>query len=81
MNRFRVTRRTMLRGLGASIALPWMESMPVWGDETSSDRKSNEPPLRFAVVFAGNGFHKDHWWAKGNGTGMELGRVLEPLAP
>lgn len=81
MNRFRVTRRTMLRGLGASIALPWLESMPVWGDETSSGRKSNEPPLRFGVVFAGNGFHKDHWWAKGNGAGMELGRVLEPLAP
>jgi hypothetical protein len=33
------------------------------------------------VIFAGNGFHGKEWWAKGEGAGMELGRVLEPLAP
>ena len=39
-----------------------------------------EPPLRLAVVFAGNGFHSQEWWAKGTGTDMKLGKVLEPVA-
>ena len=36
--------------------------------------------MRFGVLFAGNGFHRDHWWAKGAGADMELGQVLAPLA-
>ncbi|HIF33008.1 MAG TPA: hypothetical protein EYQ75_15290, partial [Planctomycetaceae bacterium] len=59
----KLSRRTVLRGLGASIALPWLESIPVWGDDTTS-RGSAEPPVRFACVFAGNGFAKNHWWAR-----------------
>ncbi len=31
-SKYSFTRRRMLRGLGASVALPWMESLPVWGD-------------------------------------------------
>jgi len=34
-----------------------------------------------AVLFAGNGFHKDEWWAKGLAGEMELGKVLDPLKP
>lgn len=71
-------RRTMLRGLGASIALPWLESIPVWADETKS-RPSNEPPVRFACVFAGNGFAKKHWWAKQADGTLQLGKVLAPV--
>lgn len=74
------TRRTFLRGLGVTVALPWLESLNVWGDETSTSQPASEAPRRLAVLFAGNGFHKDHWWAKGSGAQMELGRVLEPLA-
>jgi hypothetical protein len=33
------------------------------------------------VLFAGNGFHSKEWWAKGEGKGMQLGKVLEPLQP
>lgn len=73
-------RRTFLRGLGVTMALPWMESLTVWGDEA---KKSTEPgsqaPVRFACLFAGNGFHSKEWWAKGSGREMELGKVLEPL--
>ncbi len=72
----RPTRRTMLRGLGVSLALPWLESLPVWGRQASA-----EAPLRLAVLFAGNGFHNREWWAKGEGKTLELGKVLEPLAP
>jgi hypothetical protein len=74
------TRRTFLRGLGVTVALPWLESLNVWGDETSTSQPASEAPRRLAVLFAGNGFHKDHWWAKGSGAQMELGRVLEPVA-
>lgn len=75
----RFTRRTMLRGLGVTMALPWMESLNVWGDETGSKPKASEAPVRLAVLFAGNGFHAKEWWAKGEGKGMELGQVLAPL--
>jgi hypothetical protein len=73
-------RRTFLRGVGVTMALPWLESVPVWGDDRPRHAAS-EPPVRFAVLFAGNGFHSKEWWARGEGRGMELGQVLEPLGP
>jgi hypothetical protein len=77
----RFERRTFLRGLGVTVALPWLESLNVWGDEpTRSDKPSSEPPVRLCVTFSGNGFHSQEWWAKGEGRNMELGRVLAPLA-
>ena len=77
----RFSRRTWLRGAGVTMALPWMESLPVWGDEPSkSSEPGSEAPVRVGVLFAGNGFHAGHWWAKGSGSKMELGKVLEPVA-
>ncbi|MDB6032718.1 MAG: hypothetical protein JWM16_3056 [Verrucomicrobiales bacterium] len=73
------TRRTFLRGLGVTMALPWLESLPVWGDEPASNIHSSEAPVRFAALFSGNGFHSKEWWAKGEGKSMELGKVLAPL--
>ena len=72
-------RRTFLRGLGVTMALPWMESLKVWGDETRGNQKSSEAPVRLAVLFAGNGFHAKEWWAKESGQGLEFGQVLAPL--
>ncbi len=63
------------------MALPWMESLRVWGKEAGTTAANGEAPVRMAVLFSGNGFHKDHWWAKGAGKDMELGKVLEPLLP
>ena len=71
-----LSRRTFLRGFGVSMALPWLESLPVLGQERAA-----EPPVRFACLFAGNGFHSREWWARGEGAEMELGRVLESLRP
>lgn len=74
------SRRTLLRGLGVSMSLPWLESIPVWGDELpSTARTSSEAPVRVAVLFAGNGFHSKAWWVRGEGRAMELGQVLTPL--
>jgi hypothetical protein len=73
------SRRTMLRGLGVTMALPWMESLRVWGDEPKGALASSEAPVRMAVLFSGNGFHSTEWWAKGEGKDMQLGKVLAPL--
>ena len=74
------SRRAFLRGIGVTMALPWMESLPVWGDEPSlASLPASEAPVRLAVLFSGNGFHSKEWWAKGEGKNLELGRVLAPL--
>src|SRR5204863_1380595 len=66
--------------LGVTMALPWLESLPVWGDEPLGTRRASEAPVRLAVLFAGNGFHSKEWWARGEGKSMELGKVLTPLS-
>ena len=80
MNAHEYSRRTFLRGLGVTMALPWMESTAVWGDVTTAKKPSSEAPVRLAVLFSGNGFHSTQWWAKGSGKSMELGQVLAPLS-
>jgi len=79
-NNLHVSRRTFLRGVGVSMALPWLESLPVWSAD-GTPRRETEPPVRFACLFAGNGFHSGEWWARGQGEQMQLGRVLESLRP
>src|SRR5215212_7540685 len=75
------SRRTFLRGIGVTMALPWMESLTVWGDTPPAGVKpASEAPVRLGVLFSGNGFHSKEWWARGKGKAMELGKVLEPLS-
>jgi hypothetical protein len=79
----RIHRRTLLRGVGVAMALPWLESLPVWGGEaaTASGSAPHVFPRRFAALFMGNGINPNEWWAKGAGADMELSRSLQPLAP
>lgn len=81
----KLSRRTFLRGVGVTMALPWLESVRVWGAATpgAPDAATATAPFpkRFAAIFMGNGINGDHWWARGAGDTMELGRTLEPLAP
>lgn len=67
-------RRTFLKGAGVAMALPWLESLNVWGGEATAT------PKRFACLFMGCGINSKHWWAKGEGSAMELGKSLEPMA-
>jgi hypothetical protein len=71
-----LTRRMMLRGLGVSMALPWLESARTFAADPA---RPGAAPVRFACFFSGNGFHSKEWWAKGSGRAMELGKVLQPL--
>lgn len=76
----RCSRRTVLRGAGVAMALPWLESLPVWGLETV-DGQPPAVPMRFGVQFMACGVNPEHWWAKGSGEQMELGKSLQPIEP
>lgn len=74
-----INRRRWLRGTGVLVGLPWLESIPVWGQETTA--KSSPIPERFGVMFMACGVHPNNWWAKGSGSEMELSSCLQPLEP
>jgi len=70
-----LSRRSVLRGIGAGIALPWLDAMrPAFGATT-------EAPLRLAFSYVPNGIIPDAWTVKGEGRDFELSRVLKPLSP
>jgi len=72
-------RRTILRGLGASVALPFLESMlPAW---SLRGRASGKPAHRFQAFYVPNGMAMDYWSPKGEARSFELSPILEPLAP
>ena len=57
----KISRRAVLRGLGVTMALPWLESAAALAGEGAS----SSAPVRLACLFSGNGFHGREWWAKG----------------
>lgn len=57
------------------MALPWLESLPVFGATPSAS------PKRFGVLFMGNGVNEDHWGSEGNGADMKLSKTLSVLEP
>src|SRR5213594_4080618 len=75
------SRRRFLRGVGVAMALPWLESISVWGAEPAKDGTPGPFPKRFAALFMACGINSNHWWAKESGAEMELGKSLEPMAP
>jgi hypothetical protein len=57
MSHYTFSRRTFLRGVGVTMALPWMESLNVWGDTPPAGVKpASEAPVRLAVLFSGMAF-------------------------
>jgi len=72
-------RRTVLRGLGATVALPLLEAMvPPFG---ARGRAAGKPPHRFQTFYVPNGMAMPYWKVKGEGKAFELSPILEPLAP
>jgi hypothetical protein len=83
----KIRRRTLLKGAGVTVALPWLESLPFWASETVGNvsaanavQQAAAFPKRCAVLFMGNGISPPHWSARGSGADMQLGKSLEPLA-
>lgn len=70
------SRRNFLRGMGVALTLPWLESMPAFAGTTKGSAK---PPVRFGCIYFSNGVAPKEWWAKGEGSTMELGPVLKSM--
>ena len=72
-------RRTVLRGLGATLALPFLDAMlPSLSRRASAAAR---PVHRFQTFYVPNGMAMPHWTPKGAGKAFELSPILEPLAP
>jgi hypothetical protein len=72
-------RRSFLRGLGTTIALPWLESMvPAM---TALAQSSAQPPLRFGAVYFPNGATMEHWMPQATDGALEITPILKPLEP
>ncbi len=74
-----ISRRTALRGLGVSMALPWLEIMGP--RRAMGAQATGAPPVRLAFVFMPNGVNYEHWEPAGDGAEFTLSSTLEPLAP
>ncbi len=72
-------RRTMLRGLGLSLALPWLEATS--GLVRGSTAIAEKAPLRMAFIFVPNGMDMKHWTPATEGYGFKLPYIMQPLAP
>ncbi len=83
-----LSRRTVLRGAGVAMALPWLEAMAggsramagVGGLAGAGLRTAPSTPVRLAFVFAPNGVNYPAWAPSGVGRGYELSQTLRPLA-
>ncbi len=76
-----LSRRTVLRGLGTAIALPWLEAMtPLTRLRGALIAGEPTRPLRFAFLFFPNGTHFDDWAPTGEGRDVVLPSLLEPIA-
>ena len=73
-----IPRRTVLRGIGAGLALPLLDGMvPAFAAIRNS---AANPVRRFGVFYVPNGMAMNHWTPEGEGTGFEMTRLLNPLA-
>jgi len=74
-----LSRRTVLRGLGTALALPWLEAM---GPLTAlAGAPATRPyPNRMAFLYVPNGKHMPDWTPAVEGAGYELPYTLQPLA-
>ena len=62
-----ISRRTLLRGAGAAMSLPWLEVMSKAAPATAGAAQNlSEPPLRMAFMFVPNGVRPDHWTPAGD---------------
>jgi hypothetical protein len=75
-----ISRRTVLRGLGVTLSLPWLEAMgplTAWAEKASPKTVA---PNRMAFLYVPNGIHMADWTPQKVGADFELKRILQPLA-
>ena len=67
-----LSRRTLLRGAGVSLALPWLEVMHAAPEKA-------KPPVRMAAMYMPNGVHQQMWTPEGEGRDFKLSPTLSSL--
>ena len=74
-----IPRRSVLRGIGATLALPLLDGMvpALSAIRTTAARGMR----RFGVVYVPNGMAMEHWTPTGEGTAFEFSPILQPMAP
>jgi len=73
-----IPRRTFLRGVGATLALPLLDAMvPAFAATDSTDAK---PRVRLSVVYVPCGIIMEKWTPATEGANFELLPILQPLA-
>ncbi|MFP2927818.1 DUF1552 domain-containing protein [Pyxidicoccus sp. 3LG] len=75
--KFQLSRRTLLRGAGALMALPVLEQMV----SSTAHATPGTMPRRLAVFYTPNGIHMPKWTPSATGANWELTPTLQPLAP
>ena len=78
--RKKISRRTLLRGTGVAMALPWLESMAAAAPARGADSLA-EPPLRMAFLYMENGVRPELWTPPGDGEKYEITPHLKALEP
>ena len=76
-----ISRRTILRGLGTAIALPWLEAMTPSASAAGPAAAAAAAPTRMAFFYVPNGVNMPDWTPLGAGPGLQLPEILRPLAP
>ena len=73
-----IDRRTVLRGVGATVALPLLDAMvPAL---SAISKTAANPTRRLSVVYLPNGMAMEHWLPSKVGAGFELTPILQPMA-
>ncbi|MDG1890082.1 MAG: DUF1552 domain-containing protein [Verrucomicrobiota bacterium] len=70
-----ISRRAVLKGVGAALALPWLEAM--MSSKAKAAQKAS--PRRLGVLFMPNGVRQDQWTPEGEGRDFKLSKTLAPL--
>ena len=74
-----LSRRNVLKGMGVTLALPWLESMQAGPALARSVTGPEGLPKRLAFLFVPNGVHMPDWTPAQEGYGYQLPYILEPL--
>ena len=75
ISRMSLDRRTVLRGMGATLALPLLDAM------FPALTAAPKPALRFGAVYVPNGIVMENWTPAAEGAGFEFTPILKPLEP
>ena len=70
----------MLRGMGAALALPWLDAMVPAFAGTASRLTASKRPVRMAFAYVPNGIIMQNWTPSRVGVNFDLPKVLEPVA-